>query len=147
MTILLNGVWFPASEGSKVGKAFADWLKENPQDKSVIKMLSIAVSSTDDGQILIYGLDNIMNGKDKEALLYSFLEEFLFLLDAEDFIVDKIKKIKIEIKGKKFELQAEAFGDRASEYKFTNDVKAVTYNQMFVKKEKDKYVVQVVLDV
>ena len=70
MTILLNRVWFPASDGSKVGKAFADWLKENPQDKSVIKMLSIAVSSTDDGQILIYGLDNIMNGKDKEALEY-----------------------------------------------------------------------------
>ena len=84
-----------------------------------------------------------IKGKDKEALLYNFLEEFLYLLDAEDFLLSKIKKIKIT--GNK--LGAGMVGDKASNYKFTNDVKAITYNQMFVKKEKDKYTVQVVLDV
>ena len=92
MTILLNRVWFPASEGSKVGKAFADWLKENPQDKSVIKMLSIAVSSTDDGQILIYGLDNIMNGKDKEALEY-VTQQNLFMANKVDDLRYKVEVI------------------------------------------------------
>jgi len=86
-----------------------------------------------------------IEAKDKEALLYSFLEEFLFWLDAEDFLMKEVKKIKI--KGKK--LEAEIVGDKASNYKFTNDVKAVTYNEMFVKEDKKgkKFVVQVVLDV
>lgn len=84
-----------------------------------------------------------VKGKDNCALLYNFLEEFLFLLDAEDFIVDKVKKITIN-KGK---LQAEVVGDKSSDYKFSNDVKAVTYNQMKVGKEKGMFYVQVVLDV
>lgn len=87
-----------------------------------------------------------VKGKDKEALLYNFLEEFLFLLDSKDFLLSKIGKIKIK-KNKNYELEAEIIGDLASNYKFTNDVKAVTYNEMFVKREKNKYVCQVVLDV
>ncbi len=82
-------------------------------------------------------------GKDKKALLYNFLEEFLYLLDAEDFLFSKVTNIKI----KDNTLKANISGDKASNYKFTNDVKAITYNSMFIKKEKDKYVVQVVLDV
>ena len=84
-----------------------------------------------------------VDGKDNESLLYNFLEEFLFLLDAENFAFGKIKKINF-IDGK---LETEISGDDASNYNFTNDVKAVTYNDMFVKKEKDKWVCQVVLDV
>lgn len=89
-----------------------------------------------------------VEGEDKEALLYNFLEEFLFLLDAKDFLLGKITEIKIVGSN----VKAEIVGDKASNYKFTNDVKAVTYNQMFVKKEKDKkgkvkYICQVVLDV
>lgn len=82
-------------------------------------------------------------GKDKEALLYNFLEEFLYLLDARDFLLSKIVKIKIT--GEK--LEAEIIGDRASNYKFSNEVKAITYNEMFVKEEKGKTSIQFVLDV
>lgn len=84
-----------------------------------------------------------IKGKDNESLLYNFLEEFLFLLDSQGFILSKIKKIEI----KENKLTAEVLGDKASLYKFNNDVKAVTYNQMYVKKDKNKYIVQVVLDV
>ena len=84
-----------------------------------------------------------VQGKDYEALLYNFLEEFLFLLDSEGFLLAKINKIKI----KNNKLEAEISGDKASNYKFTNDVKAVTYNEMFVKKEKSGWTTQVVLDV
>ena len=86
-----------------------------------------------------------IDGKDLESLLYNFLEEFLFLLDSEDFIISKIKKIKIN--HKTFKLKAIILGDFASKYNFTNDVKAITYNEMFVKKEKNKYTIQVVVDV
>jgi SHS2 domain-containing protein len=81
--------------------------------------------------------------KDFEALLYSFLEEILFLLDAENFLIAKISKIKIE----KFNLKATIIGDKVSEYEFTNPVKAVTYNEMFVKQKGNEWVSQVVLDV
>ncbi len=84
-----------------------------------------------------------VQGGDKEGLLYNFLEEFLFLLDSEDFLLSEISKIKIKDK----ELETEIEGDNAENYRFKNDVKAITYNEMFVKKEKNKYVCQVVVDV
>lgn len=84
-----------------------------------------------------------VKGKDNERMLFEFLEELLFLLDSEDFILSKVKSIKI----KDGELEAEFVGDKASDYDIHIIVKAITYNEMFVKKEKDKYVAQVVLDV
>lgn len=85
-----------------------------------------------------------VSGKDYESLLYNFLEEFLFLLDAEDFILSKIIKLSIT---DNYNLTAEVIGDKASNYKFSNDVKAITYNEMFIKKEKGRWVCQVVVDV
>jgi len=84
-----------------------------------------------------------VKGKDNERLLYEFLEELLVLLDSKDFILSRVKTIKI----KDGVLEAEVIGDKASDYDFSNQVKAVTYNEMIVKKEKDKWVIQVVLDV
>ena len=84
-----------------------------------------------------------VEGKDNESLLLKFLEEFLFLLDSKNFILSSIKNLKI----KNYKLEAEISGDNARNYKFTNDVKAVTYNQMFVRQTSGKWVCQVVLDV
>ncbi len=84
-----------------------------------------------------------IEGKDAESLLYNFLEEFLFLLDAEDFLTARIKSISI----KQNKLSCIIVGDNAEHYKFTNDVKAVTYNDMFVREENGKFICQVVLDV
>ena len=89
-----------------------------------------------------------VEGRDKEALLYNFLEEFLFLLDSENFVLSKINKISIkEQDNKEYKLIAEVIGDKARNYKFTNNVKAITYNEMFVKKEGKVYICQVVVDV
>ena len=84
-----------------------------------------------------------VKGKDNERLLFEFLEELLVLLDSEDFILSKVKSIKI----KGGELEAELTGDKGLNYDIHLVVKAITYNEMFVKKEKDKYVAQVVVDV
>lgn len=122
-----------------------------------------------------------VEGKDNCSLLCSFLEEFLYMLDAEDFLLSRINKIKIKeigikdanrkakaieakqkdandssVKGSlitnkatKLILTAEVLGDKASDCKFTNEVKAVTYNEMFVKQKKgeEKVFCQFVLDV
>ncbi len=84
-----------------------------------------------------------IKGRDNERLMYEFLEELLILLDSEDFILSDIKKIEI----KNNVLEAEIIGDKASDYDFNNDVKAVTYNDMFIKKQNNEWVSQVVLDV
>jgi len=84
-------------------------------------------------------------GKDDPALLYNFLEEFLFLFDSENFIFSKILSFEM----KNDEIKAEVIGDRVSNYKLSNDVKAITYNDMFVKQNKKdaSWTCQVVLDV
>ena len=88
-----------------------------------------------------------MQGDNLENLLYKFLEEFLVLLDSQDFLFSKITKLSIDPKS--FKLNATITGDKTENYKFTNDVKAVTYNEMKVEQdsEKKEWEVQVVLDV
>jgi len=84
-----------------------------------------------------------VKGKDNEALLYNFLEEFLVLLDSEDFLVANVKSIFVD--GNK--LNCVVVGDKAENYKFTNDVKAITYNEMVVGEKKGNFFCEVVLDV
>lgn len=88
-----------------------------------------------------------VEGIDNEALLYGFLEEFLYLLDAKDFLLSEVKSLKIKKDKKKLTLKAKIIGDKAKNYKFTNDIKAVTYSEMLVKKAKDKILIQFVVDV
>jgi SHS2 domain-containing protein len=109
---------------------------------------AMALKETICGKITVLELEikeiNI-KGDNFEGLLYNFLEEFLFLLDSEGFLVSRIKEINID--KEKFSLSATISGDNAENYKFTNDVKAITYNEMYVKSEKSKWFSQVVLDV
>jgi SHS2 domain-containing protein len=90
-------------------------------------------------------VDFDVQGKDLKELLYNFLEEFIFLLDSEDFLVSSVKDIEIDKNN--FNLKAVVLGDSAENYKFTNDVKAVTYNEMIVEERNGKFVCEVVLDV
>ena len=86
-----------------------------------------------------------VSGRDILSLLYNFLEEVLFLADSRSFFVSKVVNIKID--KKKFKLSAEFIGDYGKNYKTYSHIKAVTYNDMFLKKEKGMWVAQVVLDV
>lgn len=88
-----------------------------------------------------------IKAEDKESLLYKWLEELLYLLDTEFFMLNNIKNMKITEK-EKYVLKAEIIGDTfKEEYERYGAVKAVTYNEMFVKEEKGKVTVQVVLDI
>ncbi len=99
-----------------------------------------------------------IQGKDKENLLYNFLEEFLYLLDIGGFLLSEISSIQIKskIKSKKplrysLELRAELLGDSQENYETEAHVKAITYNDMFVKQQKINnqtvFTTQVVVDV
>jgi SHS2 domain-containing protein len=84
------------------------------------------------------------NGKDLESLLYDFLEKLLILLDSENLF---LSKVKVKIEKDKFKLTGEVVGNNAKNYKIGLDVKAVTYNDIFVKKINGRWVCQVVIDV
>jgi len=86
-----------------------------------------------------------VKGKDFESLLYNFLEEVLYFIDSKNFFVSKIKNLKIDKKS--FALFADFEGDNGKNLKVFSHVKGVTYSEMFVKKIRDKWVTQVVLDV
>jgi SHS2 domain-containing protein len=88
-----------------------------------------------------------VKAKDLEGLLYNFLEEFLFLLDAKGFILSRVSKLKIIESGSDFKLVCEVLGDKTRNYKFSNSVKAITYNEMFVGKKGKSFICRFVLDV
>lgn len=72
-----------------------------------------------------------VEGKDLKQLLCSFLEEILYLLDTERFLLSFVENIKIEKKESKYFLEASFKGDTYSEmYEMDGDVKAITYNEM-----------------
>ncbi len=97
-----------------------------------------------------------VNGRDRERLLYEFLEEIIYLLDIGDFLVGDIKNLKIKSEKNKKDrydqiLTAEFYGDDINNYQAETDVKAVTYNDMFVKSpsenKSNEFSCQVVVDV
>ncbi len=90
-----------------------------------------------------------IKGHDYESLLYSLLDELIFLLDAKGFIVSKSE---IQVSG--FNLKAKLYGDSVKNYSLDH-VKAATYAEMHVKKVESKqknkkisyWEIQAVLDV
>ncbi len=87
-----------------------------------------------------------VSAHDYQALLYSFLEELLFLLDTQDFFLSTIT-ITLSQKDDSLFLQAQVYGDTAKNYGTHTYVKAVTYHEMKIQKEKKFWVIQVILDV
>ena len=82
-----------------------------------------------------------LEGNDKKSLFYNLLDEVIFLLDAESFLVSKAK-----INIKENTLNIEFSGDDASKYNI-DEIKAATYAEMEIKQTKDGWQVQAVMDI
>ena len=88
-----------------------------------------------------------LRAEDLEGLLYSFIDELIYLLDAKNFLVCKAKVKVKESKGES-RLEGEVFGDNAGRYDDLDHIKAATYHEMYVRQKKDKaWEAQVVVDV
>lgn len=87
-----------------------------------------------------------VSGKDEEQLLLNFLEEILFLLDSQMFLMKKADGLRIEKRNGRLILDALLLGDTSSNrYQTFGEVKAITYSEMRI--VKDSLVeVQVVVD-
>jgi len=98
-------------------------------------------------------------GRDRENLLYNFLEEILYFFEVGGYLISEFKNIKIIglpiVKGHKrfynLELSCELLGDDVNYYDIDMQVKAATYNDMIIEEKITKkgkmFVCQVVLDV
>lgn len=96
----------------------------------------------------VFKKDIAAEGSDLPSLLQQFLEQFIILLDTDNFFLSKLRQIKISSKGGKYSLTALAIGDEAKNYETIGpQVKAATYNSMIVKKEGKQWIIQVVVDI
>lgn len=87
-----------------------------------------------------------VESKTKENLLYDTIQELVFLIDTEGFIACKVKSLKIIGEGP-YKLIAELSGDKVSNYAISGDIKNATYTEMLIKKEKDEWIIETVLDI
>ncbi len=88
-----------------------------------------------------------IEGEDLEGGLQSFLENLLFLFETEFFIWKKVKQVWVKKNSKGYIFNFEVVGQKLKNQKISAHVKAITYNEMFVKKEGEKWIAQVVVDV
>jgi len=115
---------------------------EEAFESAALAMMSLVVEGHVKAKI---GKSISVEGKDLKDVLYNFLEELLVLMDTEQFLLSKIKKIKIT-KKEGYALHADISGDMLANYTFRGVAKAVTYNEMEIHEEKGKCFVQVVID-
>jgi len=85
LTLLLTRNWFPGAQSSKIAKRYVDWLKDNPPDNTIDKNLFIGVTSDESGNVLVYGVSEIMKGKEKEALQNVTKQNLFMASGIEDF--------------------------------------------------------------
>ncbi len=90
----------------------------------------------------------LLKQKDPERLLYEFLEELIYLKDAELLIFNECRiKIEKDPQTLNFKLTANLIGQEFSDTVSTiTDVKAITYYQFYVKQIKNGWIAQITFD-
>ena len=90
-----------------------------------------------------------LEAEDEKALLYDWLERFLYLRDADGMVMSKFKVEELKRSNGGFKIKAKAWGEKFDPKKHEPKVaiKAVTYHMMEIKREKGKCSVQVVVDI
>ncbi len=91
----------------------------------------------------------IIEAEDKEALLFDFLSEFLFIFDVEKLIFSKIKVLSIQKRNDRYELKASMKGEvfNKNSHEIGTEVKAITYSYMKIEEKKDNIILELVLDI
>jgi len=82
-------------------------------------------------------------GRDREAMSHNFMEEVLYLADADDFVPATAKNVTV--RGNT--ATAVLSGCSMAELGITNAVKAVTYNELAVRRSSAGWTLLFVLDV
>jgi len=90
-----------------------------------------------------------VKAEDKEALLFDFLSEFLFIFDVNELIFNHIEVTQIEKLDNGFELKAIAKGEKfnPNKHEVGTEVKAITYSFMKIEEKKDYVEIEIVFDI
>ncbi len=88
-----------------------------------------------------------IDSEDLQSLLYDFLEKFIVLMDTENFLLSDLNVNIEKLADDFYKLACTAKGDDSKNYKTNGDIKAITYHDMFVKKEKGYWTIQAVVDI
>jgi SHS2 domain-containing protein len=90
-----------------------------------------------------------LKAEDEGALLYDWLERFLYFHDARGLVMSKFKIDELVQRDHNFRLRARAWGERfdPKRHDARTAVKAVTYHMMEIKRERGRCSVQVVVDI
>ncbi|KXA92692.1 hypothetical protein AKJ64_02485 [candidate division MSBL1 archaeon SCGC-AAA259E17] len=90
-----------------------------------------------------------LQAEDREALLFDWLDFFLYLQDAEDLISSKFEVESITEENEGFKLKARAWGEKydPDRHGAGTEVKAVTYHMMEIECGPDRFSVQVIVDI
>jgi len=90
-----------------------------------------------------------IEAEDKEALLFDFLSEFLYLFDVEQLVFSDIKIKPIKKTNDKYQLMALIKGEKfdKKKHEIGYEVKAITYSFMEIKEKKDRVKINIVFDI
>jgi SHS2 domain-containing protein len=90
-----------------------------------------------------------LEAEDEGALLYDWLERFLYFHDAQGLVMSKFKVDELAQRDHSFKLKARVWGERfdPKRHDARAEVKAITYHMMEVKLGKDHCMVQAVVDI
>lgn len=84
-----------------------------------------------------------------DDLLFDWLSEFLYFIDAENIIFGQFEVHKIEQESGAFKLTATIYGEYIDleKHMFDTGVKAPTYNEMYINETESGWVLQAVVDI
>lgn len=90
-----------------------------------------------------------VKAEDKEALLFDFLSEFLYIFDVEELVFSKIEVLYIKKVNNDYELVSILKGEKFNKDKHDTGtiIKAVTYHLMAIKEKKNKVQISIVFDI
>jgi len=85
-------------------------------------------------------------GDDEEELIHNWLSELLTVIDTENMFFSKFSVVELDLSDH-FKVRVECHGEDVREDLVLTVAKAVTYYEFYVKKEDDKWLANVVLDI
>ena len=90
-----------------------------------------------------------IEAEDKEALLFDFLSEFLYLFDVEQLVFSDVKIETIKKENDKYQIRATVKGEKfdKNKHEIGCEVKAITYSFMEIEEKKDRVKIKIVFDI
>ena len=90
-----------------------------------------------------------ISAEDKEALIFDFLSELLYIFDVERLLFSAVSIDKIREEGQRFILNATLKGEifNSEKHEIGTEVKAITYSFMKIEEKDEKVEITMVFDI